>query len=99
MSYYNVWPKLFFAVFQKRRCLHKFDYAYFLRVIDLYHFTEFQMLVFPASEIREFNRKKKEKKRKKMNNSKSGYFRFIAFPTLQMDPFFNKTWFLIVWSQ
>ena len=39
-------PKLFFAVFQKRRCLHKFDYAYFLRVIKLYHLTEFQMLVY-----------------------------------------------------
>ena len=60
----------------------------------------FRCWSIPASEIREFNRKKKEKKRKKkMNNSKSGYFRFIAFPTLQMDPFFNKTCFLMVWSQ
>ena len=39
-------PKLFFVVFQKRRCLHKFYYAYFLRVTKLYHLTKFQMLVY-----------------------------------------------------
>ena len=38
-------PKLFFVVFQKR-CLHKFYYAYFLRVTKLYHLTKFQMLVY-----------------------------------------------------
>ena len=47
----------------------------------------------PVSEIREFNRKKKKKKKKKkkMNNSKSSYFRFDTFSTVQMDPFFNQT--------
>ena len=38
-------PK-FFVVFQKRRCLHKCYYAYFLRVTKLYHLTKFQMLVY-----------------------------------------------------
>ena len=38
--------KLFFVVFQKRRCLHKFYYVYFLRVTKLYHLTKFQMLVY-----------------------------------------------------
>ena len=38
-------PKLFFVVFQKRRRLHKFYYAYFLRVTKLYHLTKIQMLV------------------------------------------------------
>ena len=53
----------------------------------------FRCWSIPVSEIHEFNRKKKEKKKKKkkMNNSKSGYFRFVTFPTLQMDPFFNQT--------
>ena len=51
----------------------------------------FRCWSIPVSEIREFNRKKKEKKKKKMNNSKSGYFRFDTFPTVQMDPFFNQT--------
>ena len=37
--------KLFFVVFQIRRCLYKFYYAYFLRVTKLYHLTKFQMLV------------------------------------------------------
>ena len=49
----------------------------------------FRCWSIPVSEIREFNRKKKKKK-KKMNNSKSGYFRFDTFPTVQMDPFFNQ---------
>ena len=91
-------PKLFFVVSQKRRCLHKFDYAYFLRVTKLYHVTKFQRLAIPVSEICEFNRKKKKKKKKKKmnNNSKSIYFRFDtfsfdAFSTAQMDPFFNQT--------
>ena len=39
-------PKLFFVVFQKRRCLHKVHYAYFLCVTKLYHLTKFQMLVY-----------------------------------------------------
>ena len=39
----------------------------------------------PVSEICEFNWKKKKKK--KNNNSKSGYFRFYTFTTIQMDPF------------
>ena len=41
-------PKLFFVVFQKGRCLHKFYYAYFLRVTKLYHLTKFQMLVYSS---------------------------------------------------
>ena len=53
----------------------------------------FRCWSIPVSEIREFNRKKKKKKKKKkkMNNSKSGYFRFDTFSTVQMDPFFNET--------
>ena len=39
-------PKLFFVVFQKRRCLHKFYYAYFLRIIKVYHLTKFQVLIY-----------------------------------------------------
>ena len=46
----------------------------------------FRCWSIPVSEIREFNQKKK----KKMNNSKSGYFRFDTFFTVQMDPFFNQ---------
>ena len=46
MLYCNVWAEVAFAVFQKRRCLHKFDYAYFLSVTKLYHVTKFQMLVY-----------------------------------------------------
>ena len=38
-------PK-FFVVFQKRRCLHKFYYAYFLRVTKLYHLSKFKMLIY-----------------------------------------------------
>ena len=49
---------------------------------------KFRCWSVPVSEIREFNRKK-EKKKKMMNNSKSGYFRFDTFPTVQMDPFFK----------
>ena len=55
----------------------------------------FRCWSIPVSEIREFNRKKKkkkkQKKKKKMNNSKSGYFQFDTFSTVQMDPFFNQT--------
>ena len=59
----------------------------------------FRCWSIPVSEIREFNRKKekekkekkKKKKKKKINNSKSDYFRFDTFPTVQMDPFFNRT--------
>ena len=48
----------------------------------------FRCWSIPVSEICEFNRKKKKKKKKKkMNNSKSGYFRFDTFATVQMDPF------------
>ena len=39
-------PKLFFVVFQKKRCLHKCYYAYFLRVTELYHPTKFHVLVY-----------------------------------------------------
>ena len=39
-------PKLFFVVFQKSRCLHKFYYAYFLRVTKLYHPTKFHVLEY-----------------------------------------------------
>ena len=42
----------------------------------------------PVSEIRKFNRIKKKKKKK---NSKSGYFQFDTFPTVQIDSFFNQT--------
>ena len=58
----------------------------------------FRCWSIPVSEIREFNRKKEKekekkekKKKKKMNNSKSDYFRFDTFPTVQMDPFLNQT--------
>ena len=37
-------PK-FFVVFQKR-CLHKFYYAYCLRIIKVYHLTKFQVLIY-----------------------------------------------------
>ena len=39
-------PKLFFVVFQKRRCLHKCYYAYCLRIIKVYHLTKFQVLIY-----------------------------------------------------
>ena len=39
-------PKLFFVVFQKRRCLHKFYYTYCLRIIKVYHLTKFQVLIY-----------------------------------------------------
>ena len=37
-------PKLFFE--KGDVYIHKFDYAYFLRVTELYHLTKFQMLVY-----------------------------------------------------
>ena len=47
--------------------------------------TCFQSFV-PFSEIRKFNWKKKKKKM-----TKSGYFRFDTFPTVQTDPFSQQT--------
>ena len=74
--------KLFFVVFQKRICLYKFYYAYFLHVTKLYHLTKFQM---PVSEIREFNRKKEKKK---TNNS--SYFNLTPFPQSKWTHFLTK---------
>ena len=51
-------------------------------------FTQILLCLFLEKEK---EKKKKKKKKKKMNNSKSGYFRFDTFPTVQMDPFFNQT--------
>ena len=89
MSYCNVWAEV---VFQKRRCLHNFTMAIFCAAPNSITSLSFRCWSIPISEIREFNRKK-EKKKKKMNNSKSDYFRFDTFPTVQMDPFFNQTCF------
>ena len=86
MSYCNVWAEVVFC--QKRRCLHKFYYAYFCASPNSITSLRFRCWSIPVSEIREFNRKKKKKK---MNNSKSGYFQFDTFSTVQMDPFFNQT--------
>ena len=53
-----------------------------------------------VSEFREFNRKKKKKKKKKkMNNLKNGFFKFYTIPVIEMDSFFDQTYFLMPWSQ
>ena len=90
MSYCNVWVKVVFLRFSKKGDVYT-NLTMHIFFVSLNSITSlsFRCWSIPVSEIHEFNRKKKEKK-KKMNNSKSGYFRFVTFPTLQMDPFFNQ---------
>ena len=89
MSYCNVWAKVVFCGFPKKEMfIQIFIMPIFCASPNSITSLSFRCWSIPVSEIREFNRKKKKKK---MNNSKSGYFPFDTFPTVQMDPFFNKT--------
>ena len=91
MSYCNVWAEVVFLWFPKKRDVYtNFTIAIFCASPNSITSLSFRGWSIPVSEIREFNRKKKKKK-KKMNNSKSSYFRFDTFSTVQMDPFFNQT--------
>ena len=88
----------FFLWFSKKGDVYtKFTMPIFCASPNSIISLSFRCWSIPVSEIREFNRKKekkekkKKKKKKKMNNSKSDYFLFYTFPTVQMDPFFNQT--------
>ena len=93
MSYCNAWAEVVFLWFSKKGDVYtNFTMPIFCASPNSITSPSFRCWSILVSEIREFNRKKeKEKKKKKMNNSKSGYFRFDTFPTVQMDPFFNQT--------
>ena len=93
MSYCNVWAEVVLLWF----------YVYTNLIMPIFCASpnpitspSFRCLSILVSEIREFNRKKEKKEKKKKDNSKSGYFRFDTFPTVQMDLLFNH---LMVWSQ
>ena len=87
MSYCNVWAEVFLWFSKKGDVYTNVTVPIFCASPNSITSTSFRCWSIPVSEIREFNRKKK----KKMNNSKSGYFRFDTFPTVQLDPFFNQT--------
>ena len=97
MSYCNVWAEIFLWFSKKGDVYTKFTMPIFCASPNSIISLSFRCWSIPVSEICEFNRKKekekkeKKKKKKKMNNSKSDYFRFDTFPTVQMDPFFNQT--------
>ena len=94
MSYCNVWAEVDFLWFSKKGNVYtNFTMPIFCVSPNSIMLLSFRCWSIPVSEIREFNRKEKEKKKKKKkkNNSKSGYFRFYTFPTVQMDPFLNQT--------
>ena len=95
MSYCNVWAEVVFLWFSKKDVYTNLIMPIFCASPNPITSPSFRCLSILVSEIREFNRKK-EKKEKKKDNSKSGYFRFDTFPTVQMDPLLNH---LMVWSQ
>ena len=83
MSYCSVWAKVVFC----GDVYTNFTMPIFCASPNSITSLSFRRWSIPVSEICEFNRK--NYKKKKMNNSKSGYFRFNTFPTVQMDPFFK----------
>ena len=92
MSYCNAWAEVVFLWFSKKGDVYTyFTMSIFCASPNSSMSPSFRFWSILVSEIHEFNRKKEKKKKKKMNNSKSGYFRFDTFPTVQMDPFFNQT--------
>ena len=76
-----------FVVFQKGDVYAYITMPIFCALPNSITSPSFRCWFIPVSEVREFSRKKEKKK----NTSKSGYFRFDTFPTVQMDPFFNET--------
>ena len=87
MSYCSVWAEVVFSWFPKKGDVStNFTMPIFCASPNSIMSLSFRGWSIPVSEIREFNRKKKKKKK----NSKSDYFRFDTFSTVQMDPFLTK---------
>ena len=81
MSYYThacpIWPKLFFVVLQKVRCLQK--YACSLHITKLHFYqVPYAYVCAPDSEMHKFNQKKEDEQFRKQ---------FDPFFMDQMDPF------------
>ena len=89
MSYCNVWAKVVFLWFSEKGDVDtNFTMPIFCVSPNSITSPSFRCWSIPVSKIREFNWKKEKEKKK---NSKSGYFVFDTFLTVQMDPFFNQT--------
>ena len=81
---YGSW--LFFVVSKKGNVYTNFTTLIFCTIPKLYNLFKF------ASSTG----KGEEEEKKKMNNSKSGYFRFDTFLTVQMDPVFSQTYVSVI---